>query len=64
MPSGVQLFVKDHDCNDHIEKLYFSCGYEACCIYCGDYLHDVEDDDEFYPQCTECQDEPIAKRLH
>ena len=62
MPPGIQIYVKDHDCNDNIEKLYYSSGYEACCIHCGEYLHDVEEDDDFYPQCNECQEDPIRKR--
>ena len=39
MPFGFQVYVKDHDCNDHIEKLNYSCGYETCCIHCGEYVH-------------------------
>lgn len=62
MPTGLQVFVKDHDCHDHIEKLYYSCDYESCCIHCGEYLHDVNDEDQFYPQCVDCQEEPIRKR--
>ncbi|CAB3989013.1 Hypothetical predicted protein [Paramuricea clavata] len=56
MPTGFQVCVKDHDCNDHIEKLYYSCGYEACCIHCGEYVHGIEDDHFCMPG------EPIPKR--
>ena len=61
VPFGFQVYVKDHDCNDHIEKLYYSYGYETCCIHCGEYVHGNEDDDCFYPQCDECQENPISK---
>lgn len=47
LPHGLQVFVKDHDCHDHIEKLYYACGYKPCCIQCGEYL-DVEDDEDTY----------------
>lgn len=62
LPRGLQVFTKDHDCLDHIEKLYFACGYEPCCIYCGEYLHDVEDDGDTYPQCEDCPEPQIQKR--
>ena len=35
------VFVKDHDCTDGIEKLYYSCGFEAICVYCAS--EDLED---------------------
>lgn len=39
-----QAYVKDHDGNGHIKKLYYSCEYETCCIHCGEYVHGIEDD--------------------
>ena len=30
---GLDLFVKDHDCGDSIEKLYYFCGHEAIYIH-------------------------------
>lgn len=62
LPHGLHVFVKDHDCHDHIEKLYYACGYEPCCIQCGEYL-DVEDDEDTYPQCESCEEPHIKKRL-
>ena len=62
MPEGLSVFVKDHDCGDPIEKLYYSCGYEAICIHCGDYLADVDENSDFYPQCLECTQPEIRKR--
>ena len=44
------------------EKLYYACDYEPCCIYCGEYVHDVDEDDEIYPQCQNCTQDPVGKR--
>jgi len=62
LPNGITVCVKDHDCNDPIERLYYSCGYEPVCIYCGWYLQNADEDDEAYPQCVDCTGEPIKKR--
>jgi len=43
------VFIKDHCCQDPIEKLYYKCEYEPICIHCGEYLHGVDEDDENYP---------------
>ena len=48
------VFV-DHDCTDGIEKLYYSCGFEAICVYCAsEDLEDTHRDSPFLPQCQEC----------
>ena len=57
-----QMFVKDHDCLDHTEKLYCACGYQPCCIQCGEYLHGAEDEADNYPQCEDYHDPPIKRR--
>lgn len=64
LPPALKVFIKDHDCLDPIEKLYFSCGYEPCCIHCGNYLHGYSEDvdEDVYPQCEECTEPPIKKR--
>lgn len=63
MPHGIDVYVKDHDCCDHIEKLYYSCGFDVICIHCGEYLPDPSDaDDAYYPQCIQCNEDKIAKR--
>ena len=62
MPDGINAYIKDHDCEDHIEKLYYGCGDEACCIQCGYYPADVDDEQDTYPQCEECDMPPIPKR--
>lgn len=63
MPHGIEVYVKDHDCCDHVEKLYYSCGFEAICIHCGEYFPDVNEDDDTYPQCKDCNKDKIMKRL-
>lgn len=51
MPHGIDVYIKDHDCYDHVEKLYYSCGFELICIHCGEYLpNEIEDEDcDTYP---------------
>ena len=36
-----KVYIRDHDCNDHVEKLYYPDGlkYQPCCIHCGEYLY-------------------------
>ena len=61
----LKLFVKDHDCMDPIEKLYYAARPEdPICIYCGLELDaDVMSDEDFYPKCEECPPgEKISKR--
>ena len=47
--------LNDHH---HIEKLYYACRYEPCCIQCDG----VEDEADNYPQCEDCHDPPIQKK--
>ena len=53
---------RDLRCEDPVEKLYYSMGYEPICIYCS-----AEDDlnitEKFYPVCASCSssNEPISK---
>ena len=46
--------VKDHRCSDPIEKLYYSCGFELICYWCGSI--DVSEDQEYFPLCTDCKE--------
>jgi hypothetical protein len=48
--------VKYHECNEPVEKLYFSSGYSPICIYCCsvESLSHTSIDSEFYPQCESC----------
>ena len=47
--------VKDHACVDHIEKLYYSCGFELICCYCAKEV--LSEDTVTLPMCKDCQDE-------
>ena len=29
------VFVKDHTCEDNIERLYYSCSFEPFCVHCA-----------------------------
>ena len=62
LPQGLDVFIKDHDCSDPMEKLYYSCGMVDICFFCAEYLHGVEKDSEYYPQCIDCKEQPVKKR--
>ena len=40
----MKYYVRDVTCADHIEKLYFSAGYESICIYCAGAVDEVNTD--------------------
>lgn len=42
-----EVYIRDITCADHIEKLYFSAGYEPICIYCACIVDEVDSD--FFP---------------
>ena len=51
------VFVKEHTCSGNIEKLYYSCGFEALCVHCGsEDVDSLSSDSDFFPQCQECED--------
>jgi hypothetical protein len=52
--------IKEHCCNDIIEKLYYSAKYDPICIYCGQEESFTNEDT--YPQCTLCIHRPSIKR--
>lgn len=52
--------VKDHECFDMIEVLYYSAKYEPICIYCGEVEPYISDDE--YPQCQNCNSKPVVKK--
>ena len=62
LPFGLQIFVKDYDCEDPVEKLYYSCGYEPICINCGWYLANAGENANTYPQCVDCDFPEVVKR--
>ena len=57
-----EVYVRSLKCFDHVEKLYYSAGYEPICIYCAGKVQDVTNTDT-YPQCVHCISKPtISKR--
>ena len=60
---GLNVFVKDDDRGNPIEKLYYSWGYEASCIDCGKSLADADEDAEIYPRCVDCDQPKVRKRV-
>lgn len=52
--------IRDHSCNDPIEKLYYSAKYEPLCIYCG--MEEPFTSSSSYPQCANCINKPIIKK--
>ena len=62
LPSDIKVSIRDHDCHDPVEKLYYSCGYEPVCIYCGEYLQGADEEGTHYPQCEDCNEARISRR--
>ena len=60
-----KVYICDHDCVDHIEKLYYSSGLknQPICIHCAEYLHGWDDDDVNYPQCLDCKQPAVQRRF-
>ena len=52
--------VKDHKCSDPIEKLYYSCDFEAICCWCAsdDVANELEL--EYLPLCHDCKDQGLT----
>ena len=55
------LCIKDHQCTDPIEKLYYSCDFEDICVHCGQE-DQLQVDNDYLPQCQECQTKERVKR--
>ncbi len=54
--------IRDHDCYDPIEKLYYSAKNPPICIYCAkDHPYTCSDK---YPECNDCEAEgkPVILR--
>ena len=57
------VYTRSLNCYEPVEKLYYSGGYEAICVYCGstDNLNDQEECSHL-PQCADCSEiEKIKK---
>ena len=57
-----EVYVRDVNCSDPIEKLYYSAGYEPICIYCATDLQSMDSSSQFYPQCCDCKQTKVPKR--
>ena len=53
--------VKDHKCSDPIEKLYYSCDFEAICCWCASDDVTSELELEYLPLCQDCRLTPIKR---
>ena len=54
------VYVRNLVCNDPVERLYYSAGYEPICIYCSNESSLTEDNDT-YPQCQSCTDKGLGR---
>lgn len=53
LPSALEsVCVKDRKCDDPLEKMYYSAGYQPVCYYCAFEDHDESIPDDVYPQGT------------
>ncbi len=65
LPSELQsVCIKFHECDEPMEKLYYSCGFPPVCYYCSKDLPESTSD-EHYPLCGNCLSEnrPLIKRI-
>ena len=58
-----EVYARDISCYEPIERLYYSVGtYQPICIHCASE-EALNEEDDCYPQCSECSEkEPIKKR--
>ena len=66
LPESLQgVVIRDLCCEDTIEQLYYSAGYEDICIFCAATCDLGENlPSSVYPICTSCNSnkDPIQKR--
>jgi hypothetical protein len=63
LPSDLvdEVFIRDLNCSDPIELLYYSAKYDPICIYCA--KDEPYSSNKYYPQCSDCKEKPpIAKK--
>ena len=54
--------IRDIQCGEPVEKLYYSMKYDPICIHCCSE-EKLQFREGFYPQCGQCTNKnPIAKR--
>ena len=63
LPSELSaVCVREHQCGDPIEKLYYSAGYDPICYYyCSEDIYNSVTP-EFYPMCVLCLDRDYAQK--
>ena len=61
LPSRVvNICIKGHQCTNPIEKLCYSCDFGDIRIHCGQ--NQLQVDNDYFPQCQECQNVDRVKR--
>ena len=46
--------IRVHKCFDPVERLYYSCFCESICINCCTEVLTDNNQENYYPQCSEC----------
>lgn len=61
LPQGFEnVEIRDHDCYDPIEVLYYSAKFEPICVYCAEpQPYTCENK---YPQCNLCAEKPSTTK--
>ena len=59
--SLIEVDVRDHDCHDVVEKLYYSAKFDPICVYHGKD-EPYTDKNNYRPQCHSCKDKPAIKK--
>lgn len=67
LPDSVaSVEIRNHQCGDAIEKLYYSAEYEDICIYCAASMDLVTSlpESTYYPICSSCHEDkqPISRK--
>ena len=63
LPSDLvdEVFVRDLNCSEPIELLYYSAKYDPICVYCA--KEEPFSHEKFYPQCKDCKHmPPVSKK--
>ncbi len=55
-----KVYMRDLNCHEPIEILYYSAKYDPICIYCGQ--PEPFKNEKEYPQCDSCQDKPCIEK--
>ena len=51
------VFTRNLDCNEPIERLYYSAKFADICVHCSsESVSPWNDTKEFYPQCESCSE--------